>query len=428
MDNEDSLIFVSIAAYRDLQLVPTVEDCLQKASNPELLRFGVCWQHGPDEPAFPYSDDPRFRVLDVDWRESQGACWARAEIMKLWQGEDWFLQIDSHCRFATHWDTRLLEEMVQTNSERPILTTYAAPFVPGRQEVLAGSPLMIAFQSFTSDGLPKLKPAEFPAGEKPSAPVRARFLSAGFLFTLGLFVEEVPYDPELYFMGEESSMTVRAFTTGYDLFHPHESLVWHDYLRNDARKHWGDHNEENFAANTVGSRWSDRDKRSRNKVQLLLRGNPVDSFGLGTKRSLADYEQYAGLSFRLCKAQLPTVRGLEPPNAEPPVDWAERILPWIAKVTVPRNALPAGALDDPAFWYLGILDDQGYEITRVDLEAEKLVPLRGDSEELVLFCEFLSETSPQRWTLWPLSRSRGWLDRLEGKLPPEDCAVLEEEA
>ncbi len=36
-------------------------------------------------------------------------------------------------------------------------------------------------------------------------------------------------------------MTVRAFTHGYDLFHPCETIVWHDYVRKDAVKHWDDH-------------------------------------------------------------------------------------------------------------------------------------------------------------------------------------------
>ena len=74
-----ALIFVSIAAYRDLQLSPTIADCLKKATHPERLRFGICWQHGSEETTLSYLDDARFRILDVPWRESRGACWARAE-------------------------------------------------------------------------------------------------------------------------------------------------------------------------------------------------------------------------------------------------------------------------------------------------------------------------------------------------------------
>ena len=228
-------------------------------------------------------------------------------------------------------------------------------------------------------------------------------------------------------MGEESSMTVRAFTQGYDLFHPATVLVWHDYQRLDARRHWADHTDENLAAREVPRGWTELDEQSRRKVQQLLQGEPVESFGLGTARSLAEYEAYAGLSFHQRKAQLPTVRALEPPNPAPPPDWIERIQPWIARVLVRRSQLPAGALDDPSFWYIGILDGEGYEITRIDMAPARLEALRGDAEELAIVCEFASETAPARWTLWPLSRTLGWLQKIEGRLGADDFALVAED-
>ena len=418
---ESNLIFVSIAAYRDPQLEPTVADCLHKAAHPERLRFGICWQHAPGDAPLSFRGDPRFRVHEVDWRESQGACWARAEIMKLWQDEGWFLQVDSHCRFSSGWDTMLLRAARETGSEKPVLSTYATPFTPGPNEILAGGPLQMAFQAFTPEGIPQLKPADLRQTERP---VRARFLSAGFLFAPGYFVCEVPYDPELYFMGEEAAMTVRAFTHGYDLFHPAETVVWHDYLRANASKHWGDHSEANRAARP----WGELDRSSKRKVERLLLGEPVEPFGLGTARTLDEYEAYAGLSFRLRKAQQYTVRAQEPPNPAIPAGWAENIHPWIARIVIERAQLPPGSLDDPELWYLGIEDGQGYEICRRDFTPDELAPLQQGSEErIALICEFPSESMPARWTVWPVSRSRGWLNKLQGRLRPEDFAILSEE-
>lgn len=418
MTSDKSLIFISIAAYRDPQLVPTILDCIRKAANPERLRFGICWQHDEEEAPLPFLDDPRFRVLGVDWQDSRGACWARAEIMKLWQGEDWFLQVDSHCRFAAGWDTRLLRAAEETGSAKPILSTYATAFTPGENEILGGGPLQITFQAFTPDGIPQLKPAPFPNHGRP---VRARFLSAGFLFAPGRFVEEVPYDPELYFMGEETAMTVRAFTCGYDLFHPAETIVWHDYLRADAKKHWGDHTEKSSRP------WSDLDEKSRNKIQRLLGGEQVESFGLGGVRTLKEYENYAGLSFKLRKAQQYTVHGEEPPNPDAPPNWTDSIYPWIVKVGVERSQLPHGALDDPALWYLGIQDEKGQEICRVDFTPDKLAPLCESKEPITLICEFLSGAIPAAWTIWPLSRSKCWLPQMRGALQDGDYAILKED-
>ena len=66
-------------------------------------------------------------------------------------------------------------------------------------------------------------------------------MSAHFLFAPGKFVEDVPYDPELYFHGEEISLALRAFTHGYDLFHPSQHILWHFYSRAEHAKHWSDH-------------------------------------------------------------------------------------------------------------------------------------------------------------------------------------------
>ena len=423
MDSKDDLIFVSIAAYRDPQLVPTIVDCISKASSAQRLRFGICWQRGPEEAPLPFLQDLRFRVLEVKWEQSRGACWARAEIMKLWQGEEWFLQVDSHCRFASGWDAMLLQAITETGSDKPILSTYATPFTPGENEVLGGGPLQIAFQAFTPDGIPQLKPADFPNSRSAGRPMRGRFVSAGFLFTAGHFVEEVPYDPELYFMGEETAMTVRAFTHGYDFFHPQQTIVWHDYLRTDAKKHWGDHTE----ASSVSPSWSELDEKSRSKVHCLLRGEPVDSFGLGHARTIEQYEAYAGLSFEHRKAQLYTVHAEEPPNPLIPPNWTESIYSWMVRVMVQRSELPEEAFDDPIIWYLGIQDENGYELCRLDITPDKLASLYGSEEQIALICEFPSEAIPATWTVWPLSHSKRWLRKVGGLLHDGDFAILKED-
>lgn len=423
MHLDDDLIFISIAAYRDPQLLPTIRDCIQKASNPARLRFGVCWQRGAEDPALLLGGDTRFRVLDVNWRESRGACWARAEIMKLWQGENWFLQIDSHCRFAEAWDAVLLRTIIETESKKPILSTYAAPFTPGETEILHGGPFQMLFQQFTLDGIPQLRPGAFPFGRTSKQPFRARFLSAGFLFAPGRFIEEVPYDPELYFMGEESAMTVRAFTHGYDLFHPAETIIWHDYIRADASKHWGDHSD----AAEVPNPWGKLDGISRTKIRRLLLGESVESFGLGQARTLNDYEAYAGLSFRHRKAQRYTLLGSEPPNPDAPEDWPSKIYPWIAKIKFSRQQIPEGSLADPMLWSLSILDGEGCEVCHRDVGPEELAPLAGVEGELAIICEFPSDTIPVDWTLWPLTRSGQWLPKFGGRLSDEDFAVLSDD-
>jgi Glycosyltransferase (GlcNAc) len=409
-------VFISIAAYRDPQLNATIADCLKKAQRPELLRFGICWQHAAEDLPPANAGDDRFQVLNILWQDSRGACWARAEAMKLWRGEEWFLQVDSHCRFVAGWDERLIRMMGETGSSKPILSTYATPFTPGPVEVLEGAPLQMAFQGFTVDGIPHMKPLAIPNWQSLHRPPRARFVSGGFLFAPGNFVGEVPYDPELYFLGEEASMTVRAFTHGYDLFHPHETIVWHDYVRKDAVKHWDDHTGD----------WGGQDLLSKAKIRNLLAGQPLDAFGLGSIRTIKEYEEYAGLSFRLRKAQDYTVRSEEPPNPRVEADWAQQIFSWLIRIRL-RNDFPADGWGDFSFWYIGVHDEYGSEIYRRDLSPEELAALSVQHPEIELVCELQSGSIPVSWTIWPVSRTRGWLGKIEGKLGEEDYTILVEE-
>jgi hypothetical protein len=419
----NDLIFVSIAAYRDPQLVPTIEDCIKKARHPERLRFGICWQHGPEEIALPFLSNDNFRIVDVPWRESQGACWARAEVMKQWRGEPWFLQVDSHCRFVAGWDTKLLEMMQQTGSVKPILSTYATPFEPGPQEILVGAPLQMALQGFTAEGIPHMRPLGIRDWQSLRRPLRARFISAGFLFAPGVFVQEVPYDPELYFLGEEAAMTLRAFTNGYDFFHPYETIVWHDYVRRYAVKHWDDHTEANQAATA----WAERDQHSRRKVARLLAGELGGEFGLGSQRTVADFEDYAGLSFGLRRAQDYTTRSEEPPNPMMGADWAENIYSWLICIRLKHDDFPAGCWDDFSFWYIGVHDEFKNEIYRRDLSRVELASMPIDQPEFVLVCELQSGSVPVAWTVWPVSRSLGWLKKIEGVFAEDDYTIVLEE-
>jgi len=440
---KNELIFVSIASYRDVQLVPTVEDLLAKAHEPGLLRFGICWQHDREDRPLVFADDERFRIIEVNWRESRGACWARSEIMNLWQGEQWYLQIDSHCRFTHGWDTKLIRMMGQTGSPKPILSTYANAFAPrevdsAKPEILSGSPQLIALEVFTDQGIPKLKPLEISDARSRIRPMAARFLAAGFLFAPGTFVEEVPYDPEVYFFGEEISMTLRAFTAGYDLFHPIENVAWHDYVRAYAVRHWDDHIlEEPTAIAKHPSAWRDLDKLSQQKVWQLLHGkssddaitgspNPTERFGLGSIRTREDYERYAGISFELRKVQDYTRYAYEPPNPAAPADWPERIYTWLVRVAVKAVELPPWALDEHSFWVVAIRDKDRREIRRHDFPRTEIV-VDGTESEFVLICEIQSGIVPAFWSVQPISRFGEASVRLEGTLAESDFSIIQDE-
>jgi hypothetical protein len=413
-------IFVSVAAYRDPQLSPTIFDCIAKARHPRDLRFGVCWQHGPEDemPSFP--EGTRCDLINVDWRNSRGACWARAQIMRLWNGEDYFFQLDSHHRFAPDWDVKLIDYMRRSGSAKPLLTTYGTPFAPGEDEALDSEPMQMNFDYFTPQAIPLFRPGFIANWRRLDRPLRARFISAHFLFTIGEFVKEVPYDPELYFIGEEICLAVRAFTNGYDLFHPPEPIVWHEYTRSYRPKHWDDHVKNQG----VDIEWHQRDATSVEKIRQFLMAPTIGPFGCGTVRSFAEYEAYAGLSFRHMRAQDYTRRFEEPPNPPSPPDWAEATRSWRVVAAIDRAALPQAAVSDPKFWYVGAHDADQREICREDLHGEELQYLLATSgPQIFIERRFESYAEPFTWTVWPFSQSAGWLEKIEGAVSSSDLAA-----
>lgn len=413
-------VYISIAAYRDPQLVPTIEDCLANARHPERLRFGISWQHGPEEASLPWADDPRFRIIDVDWTASRGACWARAEIMNRYYGEDYFLQLDSHHRFVQDWDVRLIDQLRRTGSPRPILTGYVTPYHPDRPDERSDEPLQMNVDRFTDEGIILFRPSVIANWQTRERPLRARFLSAHFLFAEGRFVRDVPYDPELYFIGEEITLTVRAFTHGYDLYHPSEVIVWHEYSRDyREHKHWTDHNHDKG----IEVAWHQRDKASLERVRGFLQSPWIGPYGLGTERTFEEYEAYAGVSFRLRRVQEYTRRLEEPPNPPADPDWADRITTYELSLAIEKSRLPEG-LSDYRFWYVGVHDKESQEIFRQDADRDEVRKLLADPSPVALLQRsFDTERVPVSWTVWPVSESRGWLDRIDGPILPEHRPV-----
>ena len=118
-------IFIQIASYRDPQLIPTIKDCLAKAKNPKNLVFSIAWQHAEEDVwdnLDEYMFDKRFKIVDIDYRTSQGACWARNELQKNYDGEEYTLQLDSHHRFVENWDEeciKMIKHLQNKNTQKP---------------------------------------------------------------------------------------------------------------------------------------------------------------------------------------------------------------------------------------------------------------------------------------------------------------------
>lgn len=411
-------IFVQIASYRDPQLIPTIKDCLLNAKYPENLVFSIAWQHSVDDVwdnLDSFKNDPRFKIVDIDYKDSQGACWARNKLQQQYDDEEYTLQLDSHHRFIKNWDEELINMIKQLQDkghEKPLLTGYVSSFDPdndpnGRNMV----PWKMNFDRFIPEGAVFFLPAAIDDFKERTEPLPARFYSAHFCFTLGSFVKEVPHDPEYYFHGEEISIAVRAYTWGYDLFHPHKIVVWHEYTRKGRKKQWDD-----------DPVWVMRNNNChlRNRKLFEMDGEKKDiDFGpydFGPIRSLEDYERYSGLSFKKRAIQKYTQENNLAPN--PPLygDEFEKSFMKIFKhcIDVNYSSVPE---NDYEFWVVAFHDDKDETLYRKDADVNEIRRIMNDPDGYgKVWREFQVENKPSYWVVWPFSKSKGWCERLTGNL------------
>jgi len=420
-------IFIQIASYRDPELIPTLDDCIGKADNPDNLVFGICRQFEESD-GFDnidkYRADPRFRIVDVPWGESKGVCWARNQVQQVYADETYTLQLDSHHRFTEGWDTILIDmfkQLQDSGHEKPLLTGYIPSYNPtndpkGRIRV----PWKMDFDRFIPEGAVFFLPASIDNWKELNAPIPARFYSAHFAFTTGKFCTEVPHDPEYYFHGEEISIAVRAYTHGYDLFHPHRLVAWHEYTRKGRTKHWDDHQGPKKPANTKP--WHQRNKEShlRNRKLFEMDGLEKDiDFGIydfGTVRTVRDYERYAGLNFKLRSAHEHTIQNkLAPCPVEP--DESKWLDSFARKVVIPVN-VPLSELehdDKVNFWFFGVHDEDGKEIFRKDKTKKAFNNIIKGG--MISFREHITTSKvPKTYTIWPCG-SDGWRKKLVKDVP-----------
>jgi len=396
-------IFVQIASYRDPELVPTIKDCLAKAKYPERLTFGICWQRDETENLEEFKNNPFFQIVDIPWNESKGLCWARHLIQKLWKGEKYTLQLDSHHRFLQDWDEILIEMMNLTGSEKPIITAYAGMYSPKTNELLNIEPYKMVPERFSDQGTILFFPHAIENWENLKVPIPARFVSGHFFFTYGKHCEDYKYDPNIYFAGDEISLSIRSYTLGYDLFHPHYTVIWHEYTREGRTKHWTDFEEYNKRSGKVDKTWWEMDNESKKRLRHMLQeeDNDIDlsEYGLGNIRTHRDYELYAGIDFKRRILHPDAKKGLEPPTN----DLSEWYLNEEKQYTYELNiSFP----DKYKFIYVAIEDDAGNVLFRQDIT--EYTP--------ILSASFKSATTPKKWIYWPVMDDGQWLERIDTPL------------
>lgn len=420
MSDNDPKIFIQIASYRDPQLKPTILDAIKNAKRPQNLIFGIARQFHPDDKfddLSEFENDERFRILNIPYNEAQGVCWARNLVQQLYEDEEYTLQIDSHMRFASNWDVEMIQMILQLQKKgykKPLLTGYVSSFDPENDPTgRVMEPWRMVFDRFIPEGAVFFLPEVIPNWKQMTEPIPARFYSAHYCFTLGQFSKEVQHNPNYYFHGEEISIAVRAYTWGYDLFHPHKVLIWHEYTRKGRTKHWDDNKD-----------WGIRNGQSHLLNRKLFGMDGLEQeghdglFGFGPIRTLRDYEKYAGLLFEKRAVQQYTLDKQYPPNPNnytTEEEWLKSFAVIFKHcIDINFNQVPEKDYD---FWVVAFHDEKDETIFRKDADKSEIQRMMNDPDGYCkIWREFQTTHKPKYWVVWPHSESKEWGERITGNL------------
>lgn len=391
-------IFVQLVAYKGFDVIPTVRDCIEKAKDRDGLHFGICLQQDDEIPSALVHE--RIKVERVSIKDSLGHGWARSRAQSFYDGQDYTLQIDSGCRMAQHWDSGLMDALKATGSSKPIVTNPANKFNP---ESNALEHPDVAYKSQVFQYFMET-PSFWPVPLKNIVAMqRARNVSDHFFFAEGRHCVECPYDPKMYYTEIESSVTMRSFTLGYDLFHHFKPFVFRNYAPRPMN--WNDDLE-----------WWAKDREGKSRFAELYSG-VLSEFSLGTARSLAEWEIYSGIDYKGRRLQKDAVSGSEPPckfhdDARWQADYMKDHV-----LTVSWDPAKVESSDDYDYWLFAVEDEAGTIMHRQDLRWERDKPmLEKNVSSKKVFFKSVANRNPVVLLIQPFSKSKGALAQARFKI------------
>lgn len=297
-------IFVSVASYRDDVCNTTLKSIYENASNPNNVFVGICQQNKDGDPdcLTGFENNPNIKIIRIPYTEAKGPTYARYLCSTLCDGEEYFMQIDSHTKFVKGWDTKCINMIKRIKSSglsmKPILSHYPKElkhYKENNDKYRYSVPRMCK-SFFNSRDMLSFMGAELL--ETKDDFYNTPYIAAGMMFSEAYFLNELPFDPELpyLFVGEEILHSIRFYTHGWDIFTPSENVIYHEYTRADKPKIWTD------------KKYSDQDAFEKVKYYIGLVDNDskvpeylkpnMSKYGLGNVRTLQDYYNFAGIDIK----------------------------------------------------------------------------------------------------------------------------------
>lgn len=293
-------IFVSIASYRDPLLWNTVSECINNAQFPENIKFGIVDQSDSEYDINSHPNKDQISYFYFNSKYSRGPCWARSIANSLYTNEHFILQIDAHTLFDKNWDYALMTALQQCSeiSSKCIISSYPFAFEIVNNEFIKNKKQdkVTVFQPVDSAVINEDDPSFVFIGHELSSryPILGCHVAGGFIFAPGNFFEEVPYDPTIYFLGEEQNIAIRAWTSGWDLYQIPNVPIYHLYYKQANRPlHWDRDDDKNRQIP-----WHVLREISKKRLyDLIFKQKNLGKYSLGSSRTLEDFAKFSGINY-----------------------------------------------------------------------------------------------------------------------------------
>jgi hypothetical protein len=292
-------IFISLASYREPELLFTIESALKNADKPQDLHFGVYSQVNEGEHP-DLSHIPNITEIVVPASEARGPGYARAQVMKMFDDQDYFLQVDAHSIFAKSWDTKVVnlynKIRNETRNDKVIISFWGKPYM---RDFDTNEVILDKYQNGNWDvNVPHytelVRYKESWIGSRVEIPKSMNYHESacalgGFIFADKRIVDEVPYDEDIAWTGEEIMFSVRAYTRGWKIFSPRMLLLYHNYERHDNPRVWNDKPQN----------WKEYEEKGRRKMYEAMTLKLDGTYGIGDKDLYREFQDKFGVVQRI---------------------------------------------------------------------------------------------------------------------------------
>ena len=294
MTNINDKILVEIPSYKDPELLNTINSAIIQADNPDRVYFSICYQSDDVDMLEKIKKIKNTKIYAMKASEARGSCYARYLCQKMIDDEKYVYQIDSHMRFVKHWDTKMIEALLSLKDENAIISFYP----PGCKEEMMSLPFDDkAFDKPANGGVMHVVNFQensyflstncIPIGmDDKRHKARNPFIGAGNFFAFSKAHKEVLHDPDMYFYGDELAMSIRLYTYGYNVYSYGESYIYHQYER------------KNQEFPSVANAMSNELDRLYSLLGISNKNIDMGIYGLGNKRTLEEYQKFAGVDFK----------------------------------------------------------------------------------------------------------------------------------